>query len=319
MEKEEVKKSIYASLLIFLLVSSFIYGIGVGKREWFPHNLIKEVKYLVLNHSGDQSGDQNGDQSGEESGVKFDSLYRLIESSSHTKIACPKQTSNIGVLVAFGQSNSANHAEYKFSKAELDGVINYFDGRCFSAESPLLGATADGGEWMSLTAKKLIDEGLYEKVIIVSSGIGGTPIVRWADGNDLNTMFTEVLQNLLKDYNVTDMIWHQGENDRKYTHTDVYKTYFLSLLASIRAVGINAPIFISIASICGEEGTWVYPNRVTAAQESLLDYEGIEFGVNTDEVVPIELRYDKCHFGKDGQELAASVLADSIVKFHSVK
>ena len=296
-----MKKLFYASLAIVLLASSFIYGVGVGKREWFPHDLIKQLKYLALNASV----------------VRFDNFNRLVESSRHTEIPCPSQNENTGVLVAFGQSNSANHAEYKFSEDELDGVINYFNGRCYSAQSPLLGATGADGEWVSLTAKKLIEAGVYEEVIVVSSGIGGTPVMRWADGNDLNNMFKDVLQALLTEYRVTDMVWHQGESDRVYTHTDVYETYFMSMVNSVRDIGIDAPIFVSIASICGEEGSWLYPNRVTAAQTRLLDNKGLELGVNTDEVVPIELRYDTCHFGKVGQELAASALAGNIVEFHA--
>ena len=296
-----MKKLFYAALAIVFLASSFIYGVEVGKREWFPHDLIKQLKYLALNSSD----------------VRFDNFNRLVESSRHTEIPCPSQNKKTGVLVAFGQSNSANHAEYKFSEDELDGVINYFNGRCYSAQSPLLGATGADGEWISLTAKKLIEAGVYEEVIVVSSGIGGTPVMRWADGNDLNNMFKDVLQALLKEYRVTDLVWHQGESDRVYTHTDVYETYFMSMVNSVRDIGIDAPIFVSIASICGEEGSWLYPNRVTAAQTRLSDNEGLELGVNTDEVVPIELRYDKCHFGKVGQELAASALAGNIVEFHA--
>ena len=307
-----------------LLALAFTYGVGVGKREWFPHDLIKKIKYLASNTSAVASNtsavaSNTSAVASNTSAVKFDSFWRLTYSSAHTEVSCPKQNENVGVIVAFGQSNSANHAEYKFSTAELSGVINYYDGRCYLAESPLLGATGADGEWIALTAKKLIDEGVYEKVIVVSSGIGGTPIERWADGNDLNSMLLEVLQTLRNDYRVTDMVWHQGESDRSDTHTEVYETYFLSMLNSIKAVGINAPVFVSIASICGAEGSWTYPNGVSDAQKRLIEVEGLELGVNTDEAVPIQLRYDKCHFGKAGQELAASELANSIVTFHTTK
>lgn len=298
-----MKKFFYAFSAIVFLAASFIYGVGVGKREWFPHDLIKQFKYLALNSSE----------------VEFDSFGRLINSSSHTEIACPAQNENMGVLVAFGQSNSANHAEYKSSKSELEGVVNYFNGRCYIAESPLLGATGADGEWISLTAKKLIEAGVYEEVIVVSSGIGGTAVERWADGNDLNRMLMDVMQNLKADYRVTDMVWHQGESDRVYTHTEVYETYFLSMLNNIRDIGIRAPIFVSIASICGKEESWTYPNRVSIAQTKLLENEGIQLGVNTDEVVPINFRYDGCHFGKTGQDLAAFGLAESILKFYADK
>ena len=68
------------------------------------------------------------------------------------------------------------------------------------AQSPLLGADGAKGEWMSLTASNLIKNGVYEKIIIVSSGIGDTSIKRWAKGNDLNRMFIDVISNLSKKY-----------------------------------------------------------------------------------------------------------------------
>ena len=298
-----MKNFFYASLLLVSLIFTFGYGVGVGTYKWFPYDLIKQVKFLA-------SG-------------KFlqevDALGRLVHSSKHTEVNCPEQNERVGVLVAFGQSNSANSAEYKFSTDELNGVFNYFNGSCYLAQSPLLGATGGAGEWITLTSKKLIEEDVYDKVIVVSSGIGGSPIERWADGNDLNSMLVEVLQTLQNDYRVTDMIWHQGESDRVNTHTEVYETYFMSMMDSIRDAGINASIFMSVASICGEEGSWAYPNRVSNAQTRLVDVDGVELGVNTDELVPIQLRYDNCHFAKAGQEVAASELAQRIAKFHATE
>ena len=297
-------KFFYACLAPVFLVLAFFYGAGVGKYEWFPHDLIEQIRYDLIKKIKFDGA------------VKFDKFGRLVYSSDHTKINCPKQTERVGVLVAFGQSNSANHAEFRVPNSQLQGVFNYFNGDCFAAQSPLLGATGSDGEWISLTARKLIDDGVYEKVLVVSTGIGGTSIERWADGNDLNKMMMNVLVDLIEDYHVTDMIWHQGESDRRYTHREVYVTYFKTLVSNIRNTGIDAPIFISIASICGEAKNWKYPNRVSIAQSSLTEIDGIEFGVNTDELVPIELRYDNCHFTKTGQEIAAFELAKSITRFH---
>jgi hypothetical protein len=280
-------KKFFCASIASVFIITFIYGIALGK-----------------------------DNATNNSAFKHDGYGRLIYNSSYTKIKCPKQTERVGVIVAFGQSNSANHAEFKVPMSELHGVINYFNGNCYAAQSPLLGATSIDGEWITLTAKKLIEAGIYEKIVVVSSGIGGTRIERWAHENDLNNMFMGVLSNLSKNYSVTDMIWHQGESDISYTHTEVYETYFKSMINSIRNTGIDAPIFISIASICGEAKRWEYPNRVSIAQSNLVEVDGIEFGVNTDVLVPIKLRYDKCHFSKIGQEIAASELAKSIAKFH---
>jgi hypothetical protein len=50
----------------------------------------------------------------------------------------------------------------------------------------------------------------------------------------------------------------------------------------------------------------------------LTEVYGIELGVNTDELVKTEMRYDKCHFGKNGQELASKELAKLISSYHKL-
>ena len=285
------------SLMLFLV---FFYGVGVGKYEWFPHSEIKKVKRFIVFGN-----------------AKIDKYGRLISSPSHIEIECPNQTESTGVLFAFGQSNSANSAEYKVPKSELKNIINYFEGKCFEAQSPLLGASGIHGEWISMTAKKLIDNGLYEKVIVISSGIDGARIERWAEGNDLNAMLVDVLDDLLTSYKPTDLVWHQGESDLGNTHSVVYEAYFSSLLRTIKNLGIIAPIFISTASICGAENTWVYPNKISRAQASIIKRQGIKAGVNTDVFVPLGLRYDNCHFTKQGQEIASNILAQKINRYHT--
>ena len=247
---------------------------------------------------------------------KFDELGRLISTSLSVEIKCPTQTQRTGLLFAFGQSNSANSAEYKFKEMELNGVVNYFNGKCYVAKSPLLGATGSSGEWISLTARKLIENGTYDNVVVVSSGIGESKIERWGSGNDLNEMVLNVFADVTKKYKVTDIIWHQGEADRKFTHTKVYEHYFRTLVDGIRGLQINAPIFISIASVCGASEDWNYPNKITEAQTLLAKENGVELGINTDELIPISLRYDKCHFGKQAQEKAAIEQSRLMAEYH---
>jgi len=286
-----------AASLVFLIsgLGIFAYGVGVGKYNWFPHDLVKQAKYLTT-------------------GVEFDEFGRLVSDTSKLEVDCPQQTENVGVLFAFGQSNSANHAEYKYQSDKLGEVYNYFDGKCYAASSPLLGTTGADGEWISKVASNLISLGTYEKVVVVSTGIGGTPVVRWAQGNDLNEMLVLVLAKVALNYRVTDVVWHQGESDRHSTFTQTYEEMFNSVLNTLRQGDVKAPVFMSIASICGDD--WVYPNRVTQAQNNLTQLSGVEMGVNTDELVKIDMRYDKCHFSKEGQELAANELARLIASYH---
>ena len=88
------------------------------------------------------------------------------------------------------------------------------------------------------------------------------------------------------------------------------------MLKSIRNLGITAPMFVSIASICGAENTWVYPNKISQAQASIIRRQGIEAGANTDILVPLPLRYDNCHFTKQGQKVTSNVLAQKIARYH---
>jgi len=287
--------------MFFFIFAIFVYGVGVGHYKWFPFNLIKKAKYFVKNQAL----------------VEFDHFGRLVYSSKHKEIACPPQTDRTGVLVSFGQSNSANYAKYLFRPTELNNVVNYYNGKCYMAQSPLLGADGAKGEWMSLTASNLVENGIYENVVIASSGIGNTSIKRWAKGNDLNEMLIQVISDLSEKYLITDMIWHQGESDRQ-TPGYVYQYYFTTLLESIRNAKVSAPIFISVASNCGEEKNWKYPNQISDAQLKLIQLDGVEMGVNTDEKIPIGLRYDLCHFGKLAQEIAAAELALIISQYHKL-
>jgi Carbohydrate esterase, sialic acid-specific acetylesterase len=117
------------------------------------------------------------------------------------------------VLLIIGQSNSANHADKKFTTQFPQSVFNYFEGKCYIASSPLLGATGEGGEFITPLADKLISVGAYKSVVIVSSGIGGTPISRWQKDGDLNEMLLSTLKRANQKYKITHVIWHQGESD----------------------------------------------------------------------------------------------------------
>ena len=290
------------SLKFFFIIVIFLYGVGVGRYELFPFEEIKTIRNIVKYKAL----------------LKFDNSRRLIYSSKHKETACPVQTEKLGVIVAFGQSNSANYAEHLFEPSDLKNVFNYFDGKCYIAQSPLLGADGAKGEWMSLTASNLIKNGVYEKIIIVSSGIGDTSIKRWAKGNDLNKMLIDVISNLTKEYKITDFIFHQGEADKK-TYGYVYEFYFKSLIESIRNIEANAPIFISVATNCGAKRKWKYPNEISETQLNLTKIDGIELGINTDKTIPFNLRYDGCHFGKVGQEVAANELSNSISYYHKFR
>ncbi|WP_262695261.1 sialate O-acetylesterase [Kordiimonas aquimaris] len=291
--------------LFFFLVISFVYGAGVGIYKWFPFDIVQSAKrkleiatvgrleFLSIAARNDI--------------LKFDSKRK--------EVACPASTDGTGVIVSLGQSNAANSASYLYSPDEVPNVINWYDGRCYRAQSPLLGATGSKGEWISRTAQFLVENGTYDNVIVLSLGVGSSPIAAWTSGSKLNDRLLQNLKNIGNLYNVTDLIWHQGETDLLWgVGQSQYYNSFLNLKHSIRSAGIDAPIFMSIASYCNGG---VYPNSITMAQMELVEkIDGIELGVNTDLMITPQMRHDNCHFNLTGQDAAASELASLIASFH---
>ena len=140
-----------------------------------------------------------------------------------TEVDCPKQTDKTLVLLIAGQSNTGNHAGQRYESNYGTRIVNFWNGKCYKAESPLLGTTGFFGESWTLLANKLIKEGMAEQVVLVPAGIGGTPISRWQSGGDLNKMLIEVVNFAQAKYKVSQVLWHQGESD--YGITTNAKTY----------------------------------------------------------------------------------------------
>jgi len=299
-------------ILIIIVILSFGYGFGVVLFKWFPFELLKNTKIQSTIHKYEI-------KSTNDSRYRFTSISMfpkiLIFDSTRQEVSCPKQTNTIGVILTIGQSNSANSGEYRYSSSELPNVINWYDGKCFEAQSPLLGATGINGEWTGKTAQNLVDNGIYQQVVVISLGIGASPIEYWTEEGIFNQRLIEQLKALSADYIITDIIWHQGETDLGMgVEQAQYFDSFRSLKESIDSQGIDAPLFISIASFCNGSN---YPNKITRAQNQLAsELNGVFLGVNTDEIVSSSMRFDDCHFNKQGQEATAQELALIISDHH---
>ena len=76
----------------------------------------------------------------------------------------------------------------------------------WSGRPAALGATDEGGEFLTLLADELIAAGTYRGVIIVAAADGGSPVSRWRRNGDLNE---RLLSALPSGYKVTEVVWHQ--------------------------------------------------------------------------------------------------------------
>lgn len=242
-----------------------------------------------------------------------DKFGRLLRAEHKQIIPCPAQDEHTAVLLLIGQSNSANYAERFYQSAYGSSVVNFVDGVCYVAGSPLLGASGKQGEVWTAVANRLVASDTFKSVILVPAGIGGTSIDRWQSGGDLNSMLMDVLARTKQNYTITYVLWHQGETDYKLgTSKASYTKSFQSLVRSLREHGVAAPVFVSVATKC-DNPAWSVSNPVAEAQRVLPnDAEKILAGIDTDTLLGNADRSDNCHFSAAGQEKSADAWAERI-------
>jgi hypothetical protein len=85
-----------------------------------------------------------------------------------------------------------------------------------------------------------------------------------------------------------------------------YCAAFQSILRAVRAQGVNAPVYVALATLC-EDGPHPFQNRaaIRHGQKKLISIrDRVLPGPDTD-LIGIEHRRDGCHFSASGQKLAA--------------
>lgn len=216
-----------------------------------------------------------------------------------------QSSSRTMVLFAFGQSNSANHGDYLHKAVEGVYNLNPFDGLCYHAQDPLLGATGEQGSvWMPL-AEKLIATGKADKVLIVPFGVGGSSIERWSSTGDLSGRIKRSIEALTKqNIKATQIVWHQGETDAaKGTTSAQYIAMFGEVVKQLEPLGNNIPIYSATATRCNSAANKI----IGYAQQQLPSvYNNVFAGANSD-FLGSDLRFDNCHFNQQGLEKHADL------------
>jgi hypothetical protein len=223
------------------------------------------------------------------------------------------------VILALGQSNAANFGESRYT-VSCPNVLNFFEGNYYPCADPLKGARGDKGNVWGILGDSLVQLGFAKKVIIAPCAIGGTSIQTWKPGGSNNYLIVETINYLkAKGLTITHVLWHQGESNntstlplvQRQTLGNQYRSDFLSLVAQLRSLDVDAPVFPAIATRCAQEPDTV----LQRVQRNLADEaSGIFNGPDTD-ALGDEYRFDGCHFSTNGLK-AHSALWNGILRAH---
>ncbi len=298
------------------LLAVFVSGGMSARHEMFPWPQLSALKQRFV-----------APEAPPPSRYTFDDKERLIGDETKTAVSCPAQTDRTAVLLVLGQSNAANDGGQRHRSQYGERVINAFDGHCFIAASPLLGSTDTKGEYWTQIGNSLIASGRYDNVIIAPVAYSGSEVARWADGGDINPVLVDGAKKLHDaGYRVTDVLWVQGEADFvKGTSTEAYEQRFLSMVGTLRGLGVAAPVYLAVATKCLEPANGglkqhVADNPILRAQLALpKSGNGIVQGVNSDALLNGDDRYDDCHIGGSGAEKVAAAWRDILLGDHQLQ
>ncbi len=226
----------------------------------------------------------------------FNSDGQLVAYPGKREVTRPAIGARTMVAFVFGQSNSANHGGEKFQAAG-DAVLNYWDGKYFIAEDPLLGASGlQGGPW-TLMANKLVAAKTFDRVVLEAAGISATAVRDWATGGRLNAMLEKRLADTkTAGLTVTHFLWHQGEDDSNAAGVAGYDAAMRTIVALAQKYFPQAKFFVAQASICYRHP----PNaELRQIQRDLARLPGVYGGPDTDAIGEAD-RYDDCHLSGRG-------------------
>ena len=233
------------------------------------------------------------------------------EKIERTAAALPPAARRLVILVA-GQSNAGNWGAKRTQPNHAD-VLNYEvqTNTLYRARDPMAGTDGFGGSFMPRLGDLLIDAGVADAVVFVPIAVGSTSVADWTflAFKDRLAQGAAAAQRagLAPDL----ILWQQGESDAiERTPTAFYIRRFEKMIEGLRTVS-QAPVFVAIASHCGEESK---PGEadVRAAQIAVVSQERkIYAGPDQDKITERRAE-DDCHMTDVGLAKAAEAWAEMI-------
>ena len=244
---------------------------------------------------------------------ELDQNWKSIRDTSiRQRVPC-QVDKGTAVIVTLGQSNAANYALMRYTPKHDVRNFDLYNGRCYKAEDPLLGASGTLGNFAGPLGDLLIERGLYARAIIAPIAMGGSTVEQWADEGRFNRRILVLIRRLFDaGLTPTAILWHQGEGDSGIgdSHGRQYRKNLLEVIATFRAYGISAPFFVALATKCGG-----YPrpggDNIREGQASAVNpLDNVFLGPDTDTLGDEYRDKEHCHFNAAGLVRHASMWAD---------
>ena len=109
-------------------------------------------------------------------------VHAYVDVSNKSEVSCPVED-DAYIIIGFGQSNSANYAGHRFEINK--DIVNFYNGKCYVANDPLLGATGRSGSvWIPLSEQLEIKD-----LSVLKSSQNKTHQIIYFTGNKAHKVF----------------------------------------------------------------------------------------------------------------------------------
>jgi hypothetical protein len=295
-----VKKYSFYVLILVIFVSIAFSMMYLGMRSAYRNDKVFQLVSDMRNHFRFEENpkiDQIAAKRSVPLALRSDPVMNNL--AGKHELPKPLVTTKTVVAFAFGQSNAANSSTARNLILD-DRVLNYWDGKFYMTSDPLIGSTGGGGSVWTVVAYKLMQMGFADKVILISSAVGGTSVVDWTNGGELyQTMVKRLDEAVREGLSVNYFLWHQGETDHPSAGgvgLVEYEKGVKQIISLTKKYFPTSKFFVSIATRCGNLGP---SKELQNTQKNLSKLKGVYLGPNTD-VIGDEGRYDRCHLSEAG-------------------
>jgi Carbohydrate esterase, sialic acid-specific acetylesterase len=212
------------------------------------------------------------------------------------------------VILGLGQSNIANECDPSALYEPKGNVFNFnfFDGKCYVAKDPLLGASIDGSNVLTRLGDLLVERGNYQNVMLVPIAHGGTFVSEWAPGGRMFPRLQWTLDRLREQQiKITHIAWQQGEAEASEPNPNPteWMRQFNAMAGAIRAAGTDAPIYVAQCTVCCSD-----PNeQIRTAQRQVVNLAARILSGPDIDLIGRDERYDGCHLSAAGLRHAAEL------------